>query len=866
MNNKTRNIIIKICGNVGATASALSVILFSGIKSVLGIILLATLAGTAGSLIFTGLSTLLLRLQKRLSRAHPGETVVAFSRFPIESPDAVSAGGKGLSLAKMYQAGYPVPDGCILLPGAFDQDDLNAEAWEQVKKELSRLRAGKPVAFAVRSSALEEDSAQASFAGEFESVLDVKSDEEIRAAVREVLKSRQSARVQSYSQARRMDEGEHSIAVVIQRLIRPDYAGVLFTADPLTGNLAQMAGDFVAGIGEKLVSGQVTASHFTFDRPKGTYHGPAEIQPVAKALHQAAHSIENDMGCPQDIEWAAADGKIFIVQARPITTLNGYDPVNAVWNDTLKGNFLWSATNLMEANPEVLTPLTASLGYYLAGHGGPALNVKNYPLNGIIGGRLYANVTVQVSAFVRFFKGDARRAYREISGWWGGLPEGLDIPVLPLTGQDWFKGVMPGLLQSRGQFGKYRKQQSKFLAENQQKCAELREVIRQETTTAGLAALWDSELYPLYRDSMIHIVASGSDVQVRLERELRDLVGADDANALLSNLSGLSSRLESLGPAAGLGMVLRGEMTREDYLNAYGHRGANEGECAWPRPMEDPAWLDRQLAEWAKSPVDIDALIAHQRAAYEAAWERFCQKDPHKVKSMQKRLQQTARAAQKREAMRSEATRGMTVLRAYTLRAGDLLGLGEDVFYLTIDEVLQALAGEPKPAALQYIAARKETFERYHALPPYPALICGRFDPFAWAADPNRRSDVFDARAQISAPTAAVEKDVHILHGAAGALGVVEGTVHRLDSIADSDTFLAGEVLVTTMTNIGWTPLFPRAAAIVTDLGAPLSHAAIVARELGIPAVVGCGDATMRLKTGDRVRVDGGKGLVEILN
>jgi pyruvate,water dikinase len=99
----------------------------------------------------------------------------------------------------------------------------------------------------------------------------------------------------------------------------------------------------------------------------------------------------------------------------------------------------------------------------------------------------------------------------------------------------------------------------------------------------------------------------------------------------------------------------------------------------------------------------------------------------------------------------------------------------------------------------------------------------------------------------------------------AGALGVVEGTVRRLDRLEDSGQFQPGEVLVTTMTNIGWTPLFPRAAAIITDLGAPLSHAAIVARELGIPAVVGCGDATMRLKTGDRVRVDGGQGRVEIL-
>ncbi len=101
--------------------------------------------------------------------------------------------------------------------------------------------------------------------------------------------------------------------------------------------------------------------------------------------------------------------------------------------------------------------------------------------------------------------------------------------------------------------------------------------------------------------------------------------------------------------------------------------------------------------------------------------------------------------------------------------------------------------------------------------------------------------------------------------GSAGSSGCVEGIVRRLDSLDQADQFQPGEILVTTQTNIGWTPLFPHAKAIVTDVGAVLSHAAIVARELGIPAVVGCGDATMRLVTGDRVRVDGGRGIVSIL-
>jgi pyruvate,water dikinase len=318
--------------------------------------------------------------------------------------------------------------------------------------------------------------------------------------------------------------------------------------------------------------------------------------------------------------------------------------------------------------------------------------------------------------------------------------------------------------------------------------------------------------------------------------------------------------LESLGPVIGLGKVARGEMSRDAYLQAYGHRGENEVEYAWPRPLEDPTWLDRQLAEFAKAPVDIEALFGRQQAAYSAAWERFCERHPRKVKAMRLRLEKAAQAAHSREAVRSEATRSSVVVRAFALRAGELTGVGEDVFFLTINEVLSLLAGDD--AARRFIPVRKETYERYRALPPYPTIIVGRFDPFKWAADPKRRSDIYNA----NAPGAARDTEAgEPIRGFAGALGTVEGTVRRLDRLEDGDQIQPGEILVTTMTNIGWTLLFPRLAAIVTDLGAPLSHAAIVARELGIPAVVGCGDATMRLKTGDQVRVNGGQGLVETL-
>jgi phosphohistidine swiveling domain-containing protein len=544
--------------------------------------------------------------------------------------------------------------------------------------------------------------------------------------------------------------------------------------------------------------------------------------------------------------------------------LNNFDPIHGVWNDSYKGNFLWSATNLMEASPEVLTPFTASLHSYLDGHGGPSLSVKNYSLNGIIGGRFYANISVQVSAFARIFKGDAHRAYREISGWWGEIPENLEIPLIPLTSSEWSQNVLPGLLRSSRMFAAYRKKEKRFLAGNAARCKELNNKVKNTTTKEGLLNLWNQEIFPLYRDSLIHVVAAASDQQVKLERDLLQYADPDVVNALLSNLSGLSGQFESMGPAIGLGMILNGKMTREAYMEAYGHRGVNEGEAARPRPAEDPKWLDSQLEEWAKNPVNLDVLRQQQKNAFDKAWQRFSSQNPRQAAPFQKRILQAAKAAYQREAVRSEATRGMTVLRTFALRAGSLLGVADEIFYLTIDEVLELLSGRENSNVIALIPIRKETYQQYCALPPYPALICGRFDPFTWGSDPNRRTDVYDAQTQRVAEIGNPDHS-DTLHGFAGALGIVEGTVRKLNSFEESSQFQTGEILVTTMTNIGWTPLFPRAAAIVTDLGAPLSHAAIVARELGIPAVVGCKDATMRLETGDRVRVDGGKGCVQIL-
>lgn len=258
--------------------------------------------------------------------------------------------------------------------------------------------------------------------------------------------------------------------------------------------------------------------------------------------------------------------------------------------------------------------------------------------------------------------------------------------------------------------------------------------------------------------------------------------------------------------------------------------------------------------------VDVDALLARQATERAAAWERFKGRHPRQAPNIARRLSTAAEAARGREAIRSEVVRVYWALREFARRASALTGLGDEVFFLSHAELLVLLKGDRSSTA--YIRARRATHARYSALPPpYPALISGRFDPFRWAADPGRRSDFFDAH-QPPAPAAGATGCVR---GFPGAAGVVEGPVRVLQAMEDGAALQAGEILVTASTNVGWTPLFPRAAAVVTDVGAPLSHAAIVARELRLPAAVGCGDATLRLKTGDRVRVNGGLGIVEVL-
>ena len=786
------------------------------------------------------------------------------SSNPSDPPVEVAEwGGKGASLARLIAAGFPVPDGFCVTAQAYrayrEAGRMPTEVAEAIMSAYAAL--GRP-AVAVRSSATSEDLATASGAGQQESYLDIHG-EELLDAVRDCWDSLHSERAVAYRRQRRIAEQNVTTAVVVQRLVPADASGVMFTADPVSGDRTLVVINAAWGSGEALVGGLVTPDTFTVERQTGRLSSSAvaEIQPTltadqAERLAALGLAVEEHYGRAMDIEWCRAGDELFLVQARPITVLpRDLDP----WNDSRNGDFLWTNTNVGEAIPDVMTPATWSAVQTFLSDAMATASIPPYVGYGRIGGRIYLNVSVMMT--LSGAVGVSERAFRNLSDEvFGQLPDGLEIPSIPAHPLRVLRAILPMAAHVIGEARRDSRVLAAYLDAHPDLCARRRAEVALVDSGPDLAELWADVLKPEFErvSWMLSAATRSSGASfVTTRKRLQRLAGDEAANALTAGLGGRHGRLASLGLLDGLEQLADGVIDRATFNDQYGHRGPHEFELSIPRPAEDPSWIDAQLAQRAQSTADYKAMLAEQEARREVAWQELERRHPVHAMLLRHQLATWGKISRDREQARSEVIRYLWVLRVYLLRAGELTGLGEDIFFCDAAEIVRALNGETISPRL--IDERRMAYRAYCALPPYPALIRGTFDPYAWAADPDRRSDLYIEGA---APVDRVAADVR---GFPGSAGVVTGPVRVLADVADGGQLQAGEVLVTTVTNVGWTPLFPRVAAVVTDVGAPLSHAAIVARELGIPAVVGCGNATMRLRTGDRVRVDGGAGTVEVL-
>ena len=612
----------------------------------------------------------------------------------------------------------------------------------------------------------------------------------------------------------------------------------------------------------------------------------------AAALARLAERTEALYGQPVSVEWALHDGYPYILLARPLTRAAARQAAERggagagaaagtaaaagvgagafaggsgteAWNDSLSGDHLWSCGGPAEAVPDVMTPCTWSMVQMVMHESLPLPEIGGHRAYGNIGGRLYMNLSVAAAVAAASMRGGSRESLLEER--FGALPPEARIPRLPMSRAEIAREVLPRKAMAMRRARARRRRLPDFLTASPGLCARLHGDIARETEPAGLLRLWGHELHPFFLEACHMLGAAcreGAPSPVALRRDLDRLVGEADADAMLSGLCRPDGTVPAvLGPVEALARVHRGDLDLPGYLRAWGHRGPHEFEISMPRPAEDPSWLEEQLAAGAGR--EADARLRARREQARSAWRRFRRRYPREVTATRRRVGRWARAAHDRESALSELLRIYAVVRAFLLRAGELTGRHDDLFFLTIDEVLAVLAEDTGP--LEEVTRRRSTYERYRALAPYPALIRGRFDPVAWAGGRGRRTDYHDADEPLAGfPPPPVEGAA--TSGLPVSAGVVEGTVRVLDSPDGAADLRLGEVLVTTAADAGWTPVLPRAGALVTDVGAPLSRAAALTRELAVPAVLGCGTATMRLRTGDRVRVNGVRGTVEILN
>ena len=696
-------------------------------------------------------------------------------------------------------------------------------------------------------------------------MLNMESFAEIYDAIGVVFTSRLSHRVQTYSKEKGVDM-DHQIAIVIQKMIPAEFSGVLFTADPVTADRSLMVGNYTRGLGEKIVSGEVNPDVFHLTKPKGTYTGPAEMAKIAKKLYKLATKLELQMAFPQDIEWAVLNNTLYILQSRPITTLKSYNPVTGEWNDSLSAKYLWTSHNTGEGMEDIVFPFSWS--YMQKTFIDLVRIIPGIAPIGNICGRLYFNISYMLTMFKLMGK-NPEKATKEFSEMLGKIPKGIAMPTLPFSKLTLIKMLAKNAKPIKKNKAEATKNYDTNFPLVAKICAEFFEKIPHLDTMEQLKQFWLVDFLPWaikLRWMMLGPSSKSMEQTSKLRTKLKDIVGEENATILISNLSSDTELLDSMGPVVGLSRVLSGKMSRDEYMFNYGHRSAHEGDISTPRPIEDPMWLDKQLVEFKKSNIDVEQMMRDQKQRYRNVLNQFQTEFPKIAKKMHKDLIQIASIGRMREKMRSEAVRFGFVLRKFALKVGEITGLGEDLFYLSIDEMLEILSGNN--TSKMYIPARKNTFAKYNAIHPYPVYICGRFVPEVWDKSSQRRTDFFttdDGIGSLSDLDEPSSKNSH-LTGFSGSSGVGEGRVRILKCVEEGDTFQSGEILVAKSTNIGWTLLFPRAAAIITDIGAPLSHASIVARELGIPAVVGTNNATDKLKTGDFVKVDGTRGIVEILS
>ncbi|MDG7016014.1 MAG: hypothetical protein JRM82_01410, partial [Nitrososphaerota archaeon] len=659
------------------------------------------------------------------------------------------------------------------------------------------------------SSGVEEDLPGVSFAGQYETVLGVQGLGPLETAVRRCWASAFGPRVLEYRRSRGM-EGVAPMAVVVQRMIRADSAGVAFTANPVTGDRREVLVNAVRGLGERLVSGAASADEWSVKDEHAelvrTFEKAITAE-QAREVARLARKAEAHFGVPQDIEWAYSAGRLYILQARPITAL----PENVEWKappGAWMRNF-----RLGEWLGEPLTPLFESW------------------LLERLEERLFSRLE-------RVMGIPAPRPYHAtVNGWYFANMNFLPTsrPRLAVAGLRYF---LPGfILRPRAM-----------------------SLLTTRFAGWGLKRFereWREVEGPAYRRS------------VERAKARLDVARPDELVEMIDQLA------EAAGDYAYSMIAVGGSVWKVEYqLAAFYNKNVSKkmggsyqallqggGSAATQAPgVTSLDWVNPTLDELGISRSDTKdsakkALANQERVKAESqVWETL-RSSPRLLKKFNHILSDAQHFADAREEQAAEFTLAWPIMRKAVLDIGQhLVGEGvlrspDDVFFLTRDELVSGLRGSVDLSSLARERRKEWQWQRRLS----PPLQLGKMPAIA-----QRILRGFEG------VLSGQRSDEAAVKGMPASPGRTTGIVRIIRSAQEFDSLQEGEILVAPMTTPSWTPLFARAAAVVTDTGSLMAHASLVAREYGIPAVVGTGNGTVRLRDGMLVTVDGTAGVVNV--
>ncbi|MBE0451570.1 MAG: hypothetical protein IBX70_12095 [Clostridia bacterium] len=401
-------------------------------------------------------------------------------------------------------------------------------------------------------------------------------------------------------------------------------------------------------------------------------------------------------------------------------------------NYTLMDDEIWINTHISEVITDVYSPLTWSIGKILD------------EWSGNICGRPYMNISRRINVIKAIMGPLSKGAMKRIFDLYGELPKGMTLPNHPMSRSEALKIMVPKALNIGKESRNAARKLKPFLNGTPEWHRQMHLKLEKAETPEALLKIWKEGLKPYVLKAWLSAGAAaiGMPKITALNKKLTKMVGPEHSSMLMSNLRG-DQELEILGPMIGISKVLSGEMSHEQYNLKYGHRGTQEYELSLPVDSENPEWIEKQVREYEALDIDVELMLKNQRKKYDEAFVRFIERYPNKIMWLKKELKSASDAMNLREKARSEFVRVYRLIRLFALRTGAYHDLGEEVFFLYIDEVEQLLSGGEIKREL--IPIRRANYEKYKSFPPFPSVIKGRFDPETWTNDPDRRRDYYDA-------------------------------------------------------------------------------------------------------------------------